>query len=274
MGGAPRRLLEILAGSPPRELLNLEFPTVRSRRPDLVARLENNRIFHMEMASGNEAALPWRMLEYYLLIHERHQAAPQQMVLYVGEAELTIPDGIHRKGLEFCYQVRDIREIDAARLLESEAPEDHVLALLCRAENPRTLVRDIVSRMVGLPRRKFDELRQKLMILSELRHWQELVREAVAVPVTIDLSKIPEAWEPIQRKLAAERAEGKAEGKAEGIREGTVEGESRILRRLLEARFGPLPEWVRTKLAEADSQTLERWSLRLLDRADLRDILD
>ncbi len=38
-------------------------------------------------------------------------------------------------------------------------------------------------------------------------------------------------------------AEGMAKGIATGREEGRVEGESRLLRRLLERRFGALPQW-------------------------------
>jgi hypothetical protein len=41
---------------------------------------------------------------------------------------------------------------------------------------------------------------------------------------------------------------------------------------LLAKRFGPLPEWAETRLAEADAGQLERWSDALLDAPDLESV--
>ena len=38
-----------------------------------------------------------------------------------------------------------------------------------------------------------------------------------------------------------------------------------LLLRLLQRRFGSLPEWVQTKVSTADSATLEKWSDKIFD---------
>ena len=58
-----------------------------------------------------------------------------------------------------------------------------------------------------------------------------------------------------------------------GLQRGRVEGASRILRRLLEKRFGPLPAWAGAKLASASDDTLDAWTLRLDDATLLEHIL-
>jgi predicted transposase YdaD len=59
--------------------------------------------------------------------------------------------------------------------------------------------------------------------------------------------------------------EGRLEGRAEGKVEGRLEGEARVLHRLLERRFGPLPTWVDARLARATEEDLVRWSELTLD---------
>ena len=44
---APQQLLQMLTGCQALELLNIEYPAVKSRRPDLVARLTDGRIYHL-----------------------------------------------------------------------------------------------------------------------------------------------------------------------------------------------------------------------------------
>jgi hypothetical protein len=46
-----------------------------------------------------------------------------------------------------------------------------------------------------------------------------------------------------------------------------------LLRRLLERRFGALPDWARDRIAAADTAALEEWGLRLLDAGSLEDVL-
>ena len=43
------RMIPLLSGSRHVELLNVEFPAVQTRVPDVIARLEDGRIFHLEI---------------------------------------------------------------------------------------------------------------------------------------------------------------------------------------------------------------------------------
>ncbi len=70
------------------------------------------------------------------------------------------------------------------------------------------------------------------------------------------------------------RAEGRVEGRAEGHAEGRLEGERQMLVRLLEMRFGPLPEHYRTRIDAADQALLTRWSARLWIAQTLQNILE
>jgi predicted transposase YdaD len=66
----------------------------------------------------------------------------------------------------------------------------------------------------------------------------------------------------------------KSEGRREGRQEGRREGEAAVLRRLLQRRFGPLPDWVEQRLDAADLPEFDEWSLRLLEARSLADIFD
>lgn len=59
------------------------------------------------------------------------------------------------------------------------------------------------------------------------------------------------------------------EGRQEGRQEGGQEGRRAILERLLDRRFGRLPDWAVERLAAASVDDLERWSERLFDAPDL-----
>ena len=64
-----------------------------------------------------------------------------------------------------------------------------------------------------------------------------------------------------------------AEGRKEGLQEGKQEGEARLLRRQLNLRFGPLPDWAEKQLSQATTEQLEAWALRVLDANSLDSVL-
>ena len=75
-----------------------------------------------------------------------------------------------------------------------------------------------------------------------------------------------EAWEQtLQQRVREGEQRAEQRGRQEGEQKGRQEGEAAILRRLLERRFGALPDWARDRIAAADTAALEEWGLRGLD---------
>ena len=121
----PQQLLRLLVGGQAREMLTVEYPTVRMRRPDLVVRLTDGRLYHLELQSDNDAAMPWRMLEYYGLLYQRYGQQPLQHVLYVGERPMTLVAQIDHTTLLFEYEAIDVCTLDGQPLLHSTVLEDN-----------------------------------------------------------------------------------------------------------------------------------------------------
>jgi hypothetical protein len=57
-----------------------------------------------------------------------------------------------------------------------------------------------------------------------------------------------------------------------GMVKGRVEGQYSLLKRLLERRFGLLPEWVSEKLKSAKSKDLEAWADAILTAPTIEDV--
>ncbi len=66
--------------------------------------------------------------------------------------------------------------------------------------------------------------------------------------------------------------ESKQQGRLEGEQRGRQSGKAALLLRMLEHRFGVLPEWARDRVLMADTDTMEEWGLRVLDAASLDDV--
>jgi hypothetical protein len=74
--------------------------------------------------------------------------------------------------------------------------------------------------------------------------------------------------------IAKGRLEGHLEGRLEGQLEGRLEGESKLLRKLLERRFGTLPTWASDKLNFATEKDLEFWAETVLSATCLEAVFE
>ena len=66
--------------------------------------------------------------------------------------------------------------------------------------------------------------------------------------------------------------EGLQQGLQQGHKQGKLAGEVAILQRLLEKRFGTLPAWIIGQIQQADSEQLEKWSLRVVEVDKLEEV--
>ena len=83
---------------------------------------------------------------------------------------------------------------------------------------------------------------------------------------------IAEEWEQQAREKWIRQ--GIEQGIERGIEQGIGQGQARLLRQLLNCRFGALPPWVETRLADAEPARLETWARRVLDAASLEAVFD
>ena len=276
----PLRLLKQLCGSEVVELLNIEQPSVKMRRADLVVRLANGRILHVELQSRDDITMPWRMLEYYPPIRRAYGQAPIQIVLYVGARPLKVAPKIEEERLRYSYDVVDAYSLDAAPLLESASVGDNLIALLCQVEDIRIMSRHILKKVAKLPSKEAKDAAVSLIILSKLRGAEKIVTEEVrkVMPMTReDLLEYPLFSELILEgeEIAEERGEkrGEKRGKKLGEEVGKKKEAAALLTKQLSHRFGKLPAWAKEKIAAADVRTLERWGLRMLEAESLEEAL-
>jgi hypothetical protein len=54
---------------------------------------------------------------------------------------------------------------------------------------------------------------------------------------------------------------------------GRMEGESRLLRKMIEIKFGAMPEWAESVLQSADSQQIDLWAESILTAESLEALL-
>jgi hypothetical protein len=89
--------------------------------------------------------------------------------------------------------------------------------------------------------------------------------------------RVPEALMEARTMLATRAEQWKQEwlreGEARGEQRGEQKGQATVLLRLLERRFGVLPEWARDRVLAADTVALEQWSVLVLDATSLEGVV-
>lgn len=135
--GSATRLLPRLAGAAPVEWLDVELPATRNPRVDLLARLEDGRLLHLELQTNNEADFGRRMAEYYVALHRQFDEEVEQIALYIGRAALGMAAEWRTRAMLFRYRLIDMREVDGEPLLASEDIGDNLLAVLTGADKER-----------------------------------------------------------------------------------------------------------------------------------------
>jgi hypothetical protein len=166
---APLRLLHVLTGSISAALVSIEYPSAQRRRADLVARLQDGRLDHLELQSDADRCMPWRMLEYYGLLYQQYNQEPVQQVLYVRGGRSGLVTTIAHQRLQFAYDVVDIRDVEPQLLLESPVLEDKLLALLCAGGTTVATIRHILAHIALLGQRERSDALERLLILAALR---------------------------------------------------------------------------------------------------------
>lgn len=265
--GAPA-LLRQLVGVPAAELLPTEFPATRNRHPDLLARLTDGRLFHLELQSGPDERMPWRMLEYYGLIADRHGGEPvvQRVLALTAPAAAALKTGIAHPNLRFGYDVVGAEDLDAEALLASDRPDDQILAVLCRTDDMRVRVRTILEHLLPLDGRERRDAVIRLLVLGGLRGAVPVVMEEVGtMGIQIDIEE--------NEYLKSVFLKGQQAGKAQGKAEGKAEGQAELLLKQLERRFGAVPDSWRQVVRAAPPERVEAWGEAIFDADSLESLL-
>ncbi len=271
-----------------RRFLNVELPKVQERRVDLLVLLDNDTIVHIEIQSTHDPEIVYRMPEYYWLVKRRYKLPLRQVLLYVGEGSVRMPDRIAEDGNLMKWTVVDVREFDAATLIKEGNPGDLALAIL--AEGAEKQLRALLEKSARLTGSRRDRVLAQILVLAGLRGLVGAVElEMEGMNMVIDITKNPflMRWQKVflaeglakgkAQGMAEGKAEGKALGKALGIAEGIAKGQEKtlasVLSRQLEAKFGPIPKWAKDRIAKTSASHLDRWVVKVVDASSIESVI-
>ena len=239
-------MLRALHCAPVAEYLSVEFPERPKMVADVVARLADGRILHLEFQLRNDPRMHWRCYHYFGAIQEQWEDAEIiQIVIYLGNGPVQMKREIRRPHLDYRYEIVDVRGIEASVFLDSPNDAERVLAVVCESEDPRATIRQVLASWRHLPDKALIENIDRLKVLSNLRGTAIIAKEEIErMPFDLDMSTSI----------------------------FHVEVEAALLAHLLESKFGPLAPAVRQRIRKASKEEIEDWSIRVLSASDLDDV--
>ncbi len=243
----------------------------------MALRLLGGTVRLLERARGK--SLPSLPVVLPVVLHhgKRPWTAPQDL-----EALLAVPPPlaafVAQSGLRFRYFVLDLATLDDDALA-ALAPDVFALLALAALRDSRTAP-DLTTLLLGLAGfveryRRDGDLRAALDLV--LRYTAHVRRaEAADLRKIIEVSgALPPLMEDDMKTIAQALQEmGEVRGEARGVVLGEARGLSRSLLRVVERRFGAVPEALRARIASADMETLERWIDRAISVQRAEDVLD
>ncbi len=230
----PKAFIKLLINKEIKEVLETSFPKVEERRVDLLTRLEDDTLFHLEIQSINDSLMPKRMLKYASLIYENYDKFPQQMVLYVGDKNIKISNQIKEKNLRYNYEVRDIREFDCSKLIESDDISDNIIAVLCNIKDIDKLFKKLNEKLLNLDNKKREDYLRKLFYLLRLRPeihdmYNKKQQEELPMPFIIEKEQDPLYRDGLEKGFG----KGRREGQKTGVQKGSKETKISIAKEML-----------------------------------------
>ena len=159
------------------QFIDKEFERIESRRADIVLKVENEYILHIEVQSSYEAKMPYRMLRYFLDIKELFDLPVKQYLINLSNVNI-------KNSLEefnYSYEVVNIKNLNCEEFLNSNSPDALVLAILCDFKNyeASVVVEKILRKLKKLI--KNDKTYRKYFIMLEeistLRNLKEVIKE-------------------------------------------------------------------------------------------------
>ncbi len=204
------------------------------RRPDFLKIVTDAdgklvQILHIEIQTKDERDMVYRMLEYAGLLVRRYELPVKQFVLYIGPGQARMRSELAHTHLQFRFFVHNLSDIPFTEFLDSDKPEELVLAILANrgALPPEELIDRVLQRLVAISPKPIDaeKFLRQLEILSRLRDLQELTIERIEnMAIHLDLETDIRYMQGERKGLIAGMKEGWREGRQDGLQEGRQEG--------------------------------------------------
>ncbi len=130
-------------------------------------------ILHLETQTRDDELMPYRMLEYRVMVERTYRLPVKQYVLYLGEERSRMPTVISSPGLYFEYTLIDFSTLSYRLFLSSKKPEEKLLAILAdfEGDDPEQVLQSVIVQVINASDGSLSANRylQQLRIIIQLR---------------------------------------------------------------------------------------------------------
>jgi predicted transposase/invertase (TIGR01784 family) len=134
-------------------------------------------ILHVECQVKDDKEMLSRMLLYRAIIFHKFKLPVKQLVFYIGQGNSKMENLLTQNDLAYNFHLRDISQFNYENFIESNVPEEVLLAILANfeGENPEVVIHKILQRLQQLSDQKLrlTKYEKQLEILSKLRKLQK-----------------------------------------------------------------------------------------------------
>jgi hypothetical protein len=202
----------------------------KERKPDVLKKITESSgstfVLHIEFQAKNEPEMAFRMADYFIMLLRKYKLPVRQYVIYIGSDPPTMPDCIQSGPMKFAYQLITISGIDYRILLQSDHPEEKILAILANfgEDNPQLAISTIAKQVIDTSAGDFAGQRHlnQLRILSKLRNF-----DPKALRMLYDLQDLLSDERDILYRI------GEVKGMEKGEAKATKKAQEKFVKKLL-----------------------------------------
>ncbi len=235
-------------------------------------------LIHLEVQGQREADFAKRMFVYNYRTFDRYDGPVASLAVLTDASRAWRPTRYRYRlwGCEMGIRFRVVKLRDyRRRWAELEASRNPFAVVVMAQLQVRATQRRPTTRLqakVQLIRHLYTQglTRQQILDLFRFLDWVLTLPEALEQQFQVELAQV-EAETQMPYITSIERM-GIEKGRQQGLQEGFQQGEAFMLTHLLTRRFGPLPGWATSRLAQASREELEQWAERVLEAQRLEDV--
>jgi hypothetical protein len=238
---------------------------------------------HVEIQGDRDGDFAERMFTYHYRLYDRYRCPIASLAVLADQEAKWRPD-------HFAYEVLGCQQrltfpvaklLDYADRLDLTSGDANPFALVTAAhlqtrqtrDDPEARYRAKRALVWLMYRQGWD--RQRVLELFAVLDWMMHLPDTLSQRLWQDIESI-EGETRMRYVTSVERlatARGLQQGMQQGMQQGKREEAAAIVAKQLTKRFGPLPESVRARMAQATLEQLDEWAERLLDAPSLEAVL-
>jgi hypothetical protein len=130
-------------------------------------------ILHLEFQVDDYGKMAYRMADYWVLLKSKYHLPVRQFIIFIGKGEPKMKTVLSEDGNYFQFNLINITQFDYLRFLNSNNPEEIILAVLSDfgKEKPEIALNNIIQKLseTKTDQTLFKKHLRQLRVLSKLR---------------------------------------------------------------------------------------------------------